>query len=90
MVFSAKMLLNTGTPSVGQPTAPTEVGLQLGEEYGRKPTRLTCVPVPGAPVIVQPAGALGFLYGQGIFGPVPAGLLMYGMSKVWPAGTVNE
>jgi len=38
MVSSEKMLLNTGTPSGGQPVPV--VGWQIGEEYGRRPTRV--------------------------------------------------
>ncbi len=82
------MLLKTAVPSAGQPVP--EYGLQLGDEYGRKPTSVTGVPVPGAPVMVQAAGAEGLPYGQGMFDPPVVAPGMYGMWKVCPAGTVNE
>ena len=62
-----------GVPSVGHPTPPTLVGWQIGDEYGRKPTRLIGVP-PAAPVIVHCAGA--FTSGHGMFAPDPLELFM--------------
>src|SRR5579885_3480185 len=44
MVSSAKISLNTGIPSAGQPV-PVK-GLQVGEEYGRRPTNCKVCPVP--------------------------------------------
>src|SRR5258706_6791200 len=75
----------TGTPSEGHPFPLN--GSQNGDEYGRVPTSVIGVP-PGAPVIVQAAGA--FTIGQGMFGPPGVAGEAYGRWNVVPAGQVNE
>src|SRR5215831_19248971 len=52
MVFSEKMLENTGMPSTGQ-LVPVN-GLHSGEEYGRKPTNVTPFPLLFAPTFPPP------------------------------------
>src|SRR5258708_9449131 len=71
----------TGTPSEGHPFPLN--GSQNGDEYGRVPTSVIGVP-PGAPVIVQAAGA--FTIGQGMFGPPGVAGEAYGRWNVVPAG----
>src|SRR5258708_33761440 len=75
----------TGTPSEGHPFPLN--GSQNGDEYGRVPTSVIGVP-PGAPVIVQAAGA--FTIGQGMFGPPGVAGEAYGRWNVVPAGKVKE
>src|SRR5258706_15798337 len=71
----------TGTPSEGHPFPLN--GSQNGDEYGRVPTSVIGVP-PGAPVIVQAAGA--FTIGQGMFGPPGVAGEAYGRWNVVPGG----
>src|SRR5258707_15610374 len=75
----------TGTPSEGHPFPLN--GSQNGDEYGRVPTSVIGVP-PGAPVIVQAAGA--FTIGQGMFGPPGVAGEAYGRWKGVPAGKRKE
>src|SRR5260221_10126221 len=75
----------TGTPSEGHPFPLN--GSQNGDEYGRVPTSVIGVP-PGAPVIVQAAGA--FTIGQGMFGPPGVAGEAYGRWNVVPAGEKKE
>src|SRR5258707_10186700 len=75
----------TGTPSEGHPFPLN--GSQNGDEYGRVPTSVIGVP-PGAPVIVQAAGA--FTIGQGMFGPPGVAGEAYGRWNVVPAGERKE
>src|SRR5258707_11993616 len=75
----------TGTPSEGHPFPLN--GSQNGDEYGRVPTSVIGVP-PGAPVIVQAAGA--FTIGQGMFGPPGVAGEAYGRWNVVPAGVKRE
>src|SRR5260221_13415883 len=75
----------TGTPSEGHPFPLN--GSQNGDEYGRVPTSVIGVP-PGAPVIVQAAGA--FTIGQGMFGPPGVAGEASGSGHVVPAGEVKE
>src|SRR5260370_29238954 len=75
----------TGTPSEGHPFPLN--GSQNGDEYGRVPTSVIGVP-PGAPVIVQAAGA--FTIGQGMFGPPGVAAEAYGRWNVVPAGEGKE
>src|SRR5260221_9212414 len=75
----------TGTPSEGHPFPLN--GSQNGDEYGRVPTSVIGVP-PGAPVIVQAAGA--FTIGQGMFGPPGVAGEAYGRWNVVPAGGRKE
>src|SRR5258708_4757529 len=74
----------TGTPSEGHPFPLN--GSQNGDEYGRVPTSVIGVP-PGAPVIVQAAGA--FTIGQGMFGPPGVAGEAYGRWNVVPAGEMQ-
>src|ERR1700722_12449491 len=77
MVSSAKMLLKTETPSTGQPTLVN--GSQLGEEYGRSPTRL----MPFGPTTVPPGMNFPSLQAlEGKCRPWPLIVVPPGMKKV--------
>src|SRR5580704_18464473 len=73
------MSVNTGIPSAGQ-LAPLK-GLQVGEEYGRRPTRLR--PVGATELMGVPAGiTVGPLGPYGTWNP-PGGAMAVGEMLNW-------
>src|SRR5579862_8215873 len=73
------MSVNTGIPSAGQLTPLN--GLQVGEEYGRRPTRLR--PVGATEPMVWPAGITVGPFGPyGTWNP-PAGATAPGAMLNW-------
>src|SRR5580704_17992791 len=80
MVSSAKMLLKTATPSLGQPT-PVK-GWQFGDEYFRSPTSVTPLGPTDVPagMHVLPVALYGKVRPLHEVGGVPGGAVYAGMT----------